>query len=207
MTAKRELRRAADRDRQRNEILDVGLEIFAAHGFDGTSMNEIAEVSGFSVGHIYNVIGNKDALFEAVVSRESDELFDRIDDVYESLAGKSASECIDAVIDASLVFFDSHRSFFQIYLSETDGVRMRSAHLPSKRLGRRHQAADKRLRDLFTRAFEEGAVTDLSPDDLATAFDELLKGFIARWAHKGYPGKISRKAAVIKHILWHGIQR
>lgn len=207
MTAKRELRKAADRDRQRNEILDVGLEAFAANGFEGASMNEIAEVSGFSVGHIYNVVGNKDELFEAVVSRELGGLFDRIDEVFESTSDKSASECINALIDASLVFFDSHQLFFQVYLNETDGVRISSTHLPSKLLDKRHQASDKRIHGLFARAIEEESVADLSPEDLATAFDELMKGFIARWAHKGYPGKISKKADVIKHILWHGIQR
>jgi hypothetical protein len=72
---------------------------------------------------------------------------------------------------------------------------------------KRHHAADKRLRALFKRAIEEGAATELSPDDMTTAFDELLKGFVARWAYKGYPGKISRKANVIKHILWNGIKK
>jgi AcrR family transcriptional regulator len=207
MIEKREQRRAADRDRQKNEILDVALKAFADKGYDGASMNEIAVVSGYSVGHIYNVIGNKDVLFEEVVSRELDELFDRIDALYRSFSDKPAAECINAMIDTSLVFFDSHQLFFQIYLGETDGVRISSTHMPDERLRKRHREMEKKLRALFSRAIEEGAVSDLSTDDLATAFDELLKGFIARWAHKGYPGKISKKASVIKHILWHGIQR
>jgi AcrR family transcriptional regulator len=204
---KREIRKAAERGRQRNEILDVALEAFAAKGYDGASMNEIAEVSGFSVGHIYNIIGNKDVLFEEAVSRELNELFDRIEEVYESYSDKPARECIDAMIDTTLVFFDSHRLFFQVYLNETDGVRICSTHLPNLQLNKRHQATDKKLRSVFARGIEEGAVTELSSDDLTTAFDELLKGFIARWAHKGYPGKISKKSNVIKHILWHGIEK
>jgi AcrR family transcriptional regulator len=186
--------------------LDVGLGAFAANGYDGASMNEIAEVSGFSVGHIYNVVGNKDALFEAVVSRELDALFDRIDEVFASHEARPARECIDALIETSLLFFDNHQQFFQIYLSETDGVRISSTHFRNTCLTKRHHAADRRLHALFKRAIEEGAAAELSPDDMTTAFDELLKGFVARWAHKGYPGKISRKANVIKHILWNGIK-
>ncbi|MCK4776229.1 MAG: TetR family transcriptional regulator, partial [Candidatus Krumholzibacteria bacterium] len=52
MTQQKEIRKAAERDRQRNEILNVGLSAFAANGYDGASMNEIAGVSGYSVGHI-----------------------------------------------------------------------------------------------------------------------------------------------------------
>jgi AcrR family transcriptional regulator len=207
MTQQREIRKAAERDRQRNEILDVGLNAFAANGYDGASMNEIAEVSGYSVGHVYNVVGNKDALFEAVLSRELDALFDRIDEVFASRAVGPARECVDALIETSLLFFDNHQQFFQIYLSETDGVRISSTHFRNECLTKRHHAADKRLRALFKRAIEEGATAELSPDDMTTAFDELLKGFVARWAHKGYPGKISRKANVIKHILWNGIKK
>jgi AcrR family transcriptional regulator len=207
MIEKREQRRAAERDRQKNEILDVALKAFAEKGYDGASMNEIASVSGYSVGHIYNVVGNKDALFEEVVSRELDELFDRLDALYRSFSHKPAVECVNTIIDETLVFFDGHHLFFQIYLNETDGVRISSTHLHDQRLRKRHREMEKKLRALFGRAIEEGAVADLTTDDLATALDELVKGFIARWAHKGYPGKISKKANVIKHILWHGIQR
>jgi AcrR family transcriptional regulator len=207
MVAKRELRKAAERERQRNEILDIGLVAFAAKGYDGTSMNEIAEVSGYSVGHIYNVIGNKEELFEAVVSREADALFDLIDEAFAGFDGEPAKECIDSLIETSLRFFDTHQLFFRIYLNETDGIRISSAHLKTTKLEKRHQTMNKGIRGLFKRAVEEGTASTLSPDDMATVFDELIKGFVARWAQKGYPGKISNKADVIKHILWNGIKR
>jgi len=166
-----------------------------------------AEVSGFSVGHIYNVIGKKDALFEEVVSRELDEMFDTIDDVFERNAEGPASVCIDNVIDTTLTFFDSHNLFFQVYLNETDGKRISSKRLPCARLGERLASSEKRLRRLFKRAIDEGVVADLSPNDLATFFDEIIKGFIGAWAADGYRGKISKKAKVIKQVLWHGIHR
>ncbi len=206
-TDPREERKAQERDWQRKKILDAALGAFAANGYVGASMNEVAEVSGFSVGHIYNIIGKKDALFEEVVSRELDEMFDTIDDVFERNAEGPASVCIDNVIDTTLTFFDSHNLFFQVYLNETDGKRISSKRLPCARLGERLASSEKRLRRLFKRAIDEGAVADLSPNDLATFFDEIIKGFIGAWAADGYRGKISKKAKVIKQVLWHGIHR
>jgi AcrR family transcriptional regulator len=206
-TDPREERKAQERDWQRTKILDAALGAFAANGYVGASMNEVAEVSGFSVGHIYNIIGKKDALFEEVVSRELDEMFDTIDDVFERNAEGPASVCIDNVIDTTLTFFDSHNLFFQVYLNETDGKRISSKRLPCARLGERLASSEKRLRRLFKRAIDEGAVADLSPNDLATFFDEIIKGFIGAWAADGYRGKISKKAKVIKQVLWHGIHR
>ena len=206
-TDPREERKAQERDWQRKKILDAALAAFAANGYAGASMNEVAEVSGFSVGHIYNVIGKKDALFEEVVSRELDEMFDMIDDIFERNADGPASVCIDNVIDATLTFFDSHKLFFQVYLNETDGKRISSKRLPCEHLGQRLASSELRLRRLFKRAIDEGAVADLSPNDLATFFDENIKGFIGAWAAEGYRGKSSKKAKGIKHVLWHGIHR
>lgn len=206
-TDPREERKAQERDWQRKKILDAALAAFAANGYVGASMNEVAEVSGFSVGHIYNVIGKKDALFEEVVSKELDEMFDMVDDIFERNADNPASVCIDNVIDTTLTFFDSHKLFFQVYLNETDGKRISSKRLPCERLGERLASSELRLRRLFKRAIDEGAVSDLSPNDLATFFDEIIKGFIGAWAADGYHGKISKKAKVIKQVLWHGIHR
>jgi AcrR family transcriptional regulator len=206
-TDPREERKAQERGWQRKKILDAALASFAANGYVGASMNEVAEVSGFSVGHIYNVVGKKDALFEEVVSRELDELFDVIDDTFERNADNPASVCVDNVIDTTLTFFDSHKLFFQVYLNETDGKRISSKRLPCERLGERLASSELRLRRLFKRAIEEGAVAELSPNDLATFFDEIIKGFIGAWAAEGYRGKISKKAKVIKQVLWHGIHR
>ena len=203
----REQRKAQERDWQRRKILDAALKAFAANGYVGASMNEIAEVSGFSVGHIYNIVGKKDAVFEAVVSRELDEMFDMLDGVFLQHEKAAASVCIDSVIDATLNFFDSHQLFFQVYLNETDGKRISKRHLPSDRLGKRQVSSERRVRALFRRATDEGAVADLSPDDLATDFDETIKGYIGAWAAGGYRGKVSKKAKVIKQVLWHGIHR
>jgi AcrR family transcriptional regulator len=203
----RKERKAQERDWQRRKILDAALSAFAANGFVGASMNEIAEVSGFSVGHIYNVLGKKDAVFEEVVSRELDELFDTIDGIFQLHAKSPASVCIDNTIDATLTFFDSHQLFFQVYLNETDGKRISSKRLPCERLSQRLVSSERRLRALFRRAIDEGSVADLSPDDLATAFGEIIKGFVGAWAAGGYRGKISRKTKVIKQVLWHGIHR
>lgn len=206
-TDPRRERKAQERNWQRRKILDAALATFAANGYVGASMNDIAEVSGFSVGHIYNIIGKKEAVFEGVVSRELDELFDMIDGVFERHGNSPASDCIDQVIDATLNFFDSHQLFFQVYLNETDGKRISKKGLPSARLAERLAASERRLEALFMRAIQEGSVADLSPNDLATTFDEILKGFVGAWAAGGYLGKISNKTDVIKQVLWHGIHR
>jgi len=204
---KKEQRKAEQRERQKAEILDVALGVFAARGYEGASMNEIAAESGYSVGHIYNVVGTKEELFDAVMIRESSKLTVELAETIESCRKGASRECIDRLVETILSFFDDHRTFFQIYINETGGKRLQIERRFCTRLVEMKEATDELLEKLFSKAISENEADDLEPGDLVIVFSELINGFIAAWAADGYPGKISEKSSVIKHILWNGIQR
>ena len=60
-----------DRDVERNraKIEKAALRMFIRQGYHGTSMREIAGVSGVSLGNIYNYYPTKEALFQRIVER------------------------------------------------------------------------------------------------------------------------------------------
>jgi AcrR family transcriptional regulator len=68
----RERRRAQRLETRRREILAVAEELFIAHGYDGTSLEKIANGSGYSVGGIYNFFPSKDAVYAAVLDKHND---------------------------------------------------------------------------------------------------------------------------------------
>ena len=59
------------RDVERNQakIEKASLRVFIRQGYHGTSMREIADVSGVSLGNIYNYYPTKEALFQRMVER------------------------------------------------------------------------------------------------------------------------------------------
>jgi AcrR family transcriptional regulator len=74
----RERRRAQRLESRRREIVTVAEELFATHGFDGTSLAMIAEGTGYSVGGVYNFFPSKDAVYDAVVARRGVEMAERL---------------------------------------------------------------------------------------------------------------------------------
>jgi AcrR family transcriptional regulator len=74
----RERRRAQRLESRRQEILGVAAELFSTHGYDGTSLERIADGSGYSVGGIYNFFANKQAVYEAVMERHERSLVERV---------------------------------------------------------------------------------------------------------------------------------
>ena len=64
--------RAGARERRRLRILDAAEELFAAHGFTKTTVDEIAQRAGVSKGLVYVHYDSKEELLRAVWSRQVD---------------------------------------------------------------------------------------------------------------------------------------
>ena len=56
------------------EILDKVKSVFALNGFDGTSMQDLAQAAQMSVGNFYRYFPSKDALIAALVKRDMMEI-------------------------------------------------------------------------------------------------------------------------------------
>jgi AcrR family transcriptional regulator len=67
--------RAEQRDAARKSAMDAATEIFARHGFEGGSINDIASQSGVSKQNLLYHFASKEALWQACVDR----LFAQVD--------------------------------------------------------------------------------------------------------------------------------
>jgi AcrR family transcriptional regulator len=76
----RERRRAQRLESRRREIIAVAEELFATNGYEGTSLQQIADGSGYSVGGIYTFFPSKDAVYAAVTERQGRLLAERLMD-------------------------------------------------------------------------------------------------------------------------------
>src|ERR1700685_1548895 len=90
-------KRAARGQATRDQLIAVATGLFAAHGYEDTSIEEVLAAAGVSRGALYHHFAGKDALFEAVV--ESVEA-----GITAELSGKRSGERDggDAVRDAAL---------------------------------------------------------------------------------------------------------
>src|SRR6185312_3848703 len=59
---------------RREQLLGIGRKLFAARGFEGTSIEEIAAQAGVSKPVVYEHFGGKEGLYAVVVDREVERL-------------------------------------------------------------------------------------------------------------------------------------
>ncbi|NEK85464.1 TetR/AcrR family transcriptional regulator [Blastococcus saxobsidens] len=97
---------------RRRQLLDVGREVFARKGFDGTSVEEIAARAQVSKPVVYEHFGGKERLHADVVDREMHRLLERA-----TTALSAPGHPRDLLERAALVLLD--------YIEEdTDGFRV-----------------------------------------------------------------------------------
>lgn len=71
-------------------IRETAAELFAAHGYEGTSLREIAERVGITKAALYYHYPSKEALLHAIVQPLLDDLRDLVDETTHMLEGAEA---------------------------------------------------------------------------------------------------------------------
>lgn len=86
------LTRAESRARTRAHLLEAATDVFARRGFHGASVEEVAEVAGFSKGAVYSNFASKDELFLAVLQERMQsqvEFLERLSEQAQAAPGVS----------------------------------------------------------------------------------------------------------------------
>ena len=71
-------------ERRRPEVLDAALELFLEHGYDGTSMQAVADQAGVTKPVVYACFPGKDELFRALLAREEQRILAEIQGAFEN---------------------------------------------------------------------------------------------------------------------------
>ncbi|GLU46915.1 TetR family transcriptional regulator [Nocardiopsis ansamitocini] len=96
---------------RREQLLDVGRELFAERGFDGTSVEEIAARAGVSKPVVYEHFGGKEGVYAVVVDREMQCLLGMVGD---ALVADHAKDKLEGAALALLRYVEEHSQGFRI---------------------------------------------------------------------------------------------
>src|SRR3712207_4481957 len=72
-------------ERRRPQVLDAALEQFLQHGYEGTSMQAVADEAGVTKPVVYACFSSKDQLFRALLRREEERILAEIQTAFEGI--------------------------------------------------------------------------------------------------------------------------
>ena len=158
----------AQEQMRRDQILNAAFACFARQGYRVTSMEDIVQESGLSVGAIYTYFASKEDLFLALANRHTEETLQYLNDVFRR-PGPMAEKSREAVEYFFRNLSDDFAPIARI------GREFWSEAPKSERLMERFAEHCARIRQFYHWLMEEGKrAGDLRPDVDVTAAAELL---------------------------------
>lgn len=142
---------------RREELLATAAEVFAAQGYNATTVRKIADAAGMLAGSLYYHFDSKESMLDEILSTFLTELWARYDAVLA--AGLAPRATIEALVTESFREIDRHRDAVAIYQKE-------SKHLV--RLERFHYLADsqQKFEKAWLGTLERGVAAEAFRADL-----------------------------------------
>lgn len=181
---------AAERRRQ---LIEVGRTVFAERGYDGTSVEEIAERARISKPIVYEHFGGKEGLYAVIVDREMDQVISRIS---EAISADSPRRMIEGAALAFMTYVQERPDGFAVLLRDspaTTGLASLFAEV-AERVG---DVLDREL----AHAGYDAAVAPLYAQALIG-----MVAFVGQWWSPETGLSAEQAAAHISGLAWMGLR-
>ena len=180
---------------RREQLIGVARDIFAEHGFQATSMEEIAERAKVSKPVVYEHFGSKEGIYAVIIDREVRSLVERIT---AALTPGHPRRTIVRAVDTFLQYIEEEQAGFRILVRDAPDGSGRGS-LPS-------------VLDEIAQAVEELLAVELKDrgftPKMAPVLARCLVGMIAMpgqwWLEEGKPRRRD-VADQIVNLAWNGL--
>lgn len=186
-----------DRERRRQEILEVTWRLMATRGADAATMREIAREAGYANGALAPYFANKDELVEAAYVHVFEQTNDRI---RAAVAGRRGVAALRALLVEVVPTTEVTRLEARIVLPFWNRT------VTDERLARLNDAAMQRwrrdIRELLHQGREDGDVTVATADDvLAEQLLAMAMGLQVLATLPGAPTPAATQLAMLDTFL------
>jgi AcrR family transcriptional regulator len=150
-------RRERTRQQHREEILAAATDMFARHGYDGTSMQMIADSAEISVGKLYLHFEGKEDIYRGVVEYHTGEIRQRAREAVDP--SMSPIDKIRARTDAIISYLGDNDAFVRFYVGEMEGLGKYGCRMDDSE----HKAHIGEFEELVREAIGRGQIPDEDP--------------------------------------------
>lgn len=194
-------RRRLPAHERRALILDAALRTFAANGYDGAAMDEIAAAAGISKAVVYDHFASKRELYTQLLHGIRDEIEHTVEAALRSPG--AGEERVHAAVEAIYRYVEEHPEASRLLVLELQGADVSAIGRELEEL-----ISDVLARTLSseTSAFADRPDRDLQLKILAELLKSAVLGLVGWWHHQPEVARgdlVERTTAVV----WPAIER
>jgi AcrR family transcriptional regulator len=182
---------------RRFQLMGVGRAVFAASGYETTSIDEIAGQAGVSKPIVYEHFGSKEGLYAAIVEREMDALVAR---VTIGISRGSPRERFESAVLAFLAYAKEEPAGFAVLTRDSPN------HSARRGLTRVIDDLAQRVGDIFRKEFERAGYNPKVAPIYANALIGMVTQVGQWWAAEGRPFSLDHVARHVAALGWMGLR-
>lgn len=197
-------RREREKLRQRQEILDVALQLFSEKGYHNVSMHEIAKEAEFAIGTLYKFFRNKEDLYQALILQ----LSDRFHGALKAVVQRDAEEVetLREYVRIKGELFRNNAPAIRLYFAETRGVKFNVMAGVEQEIRKRYRTTLSSLGSVFERGMNRKRFRRVAaPFHLAVALDSIVNAFLFQWLEDPEGQPFPEKPDTVLDILFKGL--
>lgn len=185
------------RAERREQLIEVARSLFAKHGYDAVSIEEIASAANVSKPVVYEHFGGKEGLYQVIVDRETKAIAAVLQ---ESIGvGESPRIALEKTILGLLDYIEENPDGFGLMVHQSPGV------LAGGPFSTIMSDMGEYLQTLLAAYFEKLGFDE----DAAPLYAQMLAGMVGTmgqwWAVNRTPKK-EELAARIVNLVWNGLK-
>ncbi len=181
---------------RRAQLVDVGRAIFAKRGYEGASLEEIADRAKVSRPVLYEHFGGKEGLYAVIIDREMEYLVRRIS---ESISAGTPRERVEAAALAFLSYVKDHPDGFAI-LTHDAPVTAAGGGMSSLL-----NDLAGRVGDVFAASFKDAGYDAKTAPIYAHALIGMVT-FVGQWWTEAKKPAVEEVAGHIAALAWMGLR-
>jgi len=189
---------------RRTAILDKAENIFAEKGFYNTSVAEIANASGFSIGSIYQYFEGKEHLYATMINLKLDRLYADVKGAVEGRSGLRGK--LEAFIRTQFEFVEGNLDFCRLFARCENVDFKKSGTSLKERMIQHHFREIDYISDIIRREVtKEGRKLSGDYRDIGSALVGIMNAFKFRWIMEPGAWQLTGKSNVVLDIFLKGV--
>jgi len=185
------------------EILTAARRVIAAHGFQGATIDRVAEEARIAKGTVYLYFNNKDDLLQAAMEEGLISFDKQIRAEVAHVA--DPLEKLRRLVTVQLEIMDANRDFIKALILEHSLIDLSSSRPGAQRLVKRYLAHLHFIAGIVKECMVRGIMRKVDPEAVAIALNATMRGCFQRKLLGVGGGSAAPDAGVILDIFFYGL--
>jgi AcrR family transcriptional regulator len=172
----------AKKEAYRAIVLEAAERVFAAEGYDGARMQDIASEAGLALATLYAAAGGKEALYGAIHEARGEALI--AEAAAHSARARSPREALRLGVEAYVGFLAKHPDYLRIHLKESQPWAL-SPRFRTDTQRRQWRQGLELCVLVFRAGIAEGTFVAEDPERMARLMIATHQVFLVDWVEEG----------------------